>query len=146
MRYYYESERYIKGNGYNDIDVLVDFSDSVNDGDKEYTESKLNGCKGSSHILALQTKTEFHENFNMLIVAEKYQISFDEPMLHTIIIDKKFRGVKAVQALSCLNRAYQGKTDTFVLNFINKQENIQDVFQPFYQETMLEHEVNTDLL
>jgi type I restriction enzyme R subunit len=61
-------------------------------------------------------------------------------------VDKKLRGVKAVQTLSRLNRTCPGKTDTFVLDFINTQEDIQDAFQPFYQETMLEREVNADLL
>ena len=82
----------------------------------------------------------------MLIVAEKYQTGFDEPLLHTMIVDKKLRGVKAVQTLSRLNRTCPGKTDTFVLDFINTQEEIRDAFQPFYQETMLEKEVNADLL
>ena len=67
-------------------------------------------------------------------------------MLHTMIVDKKLRGVKAVQTLSRLNRTCQGKTDTFILDFINTQEDIQEAFQPFYQETMLEHEINSDLL
>ena len=82
----------------------------------------------------------------MLIVAEKYQTGFDEPLLHTMIVDKKLRGVKAVQTLSRLNRTCPGKTDTFVLDFVNSREDIQEAFQPFYQETMLEREVNTDLL
>ncbi len=63
-----------------------------------------------------------------------------------MIVDKKLKGVKAVQTLSRLNRTCQGKTDTFVLDFINKQEDIQEAFQPFYQETLLEREVNADLL
>lgn len=63
-----------------------------------------------------------------------------------MIVDKKLRGVKAVQTLSRLNRTCPGKTDTFVLDFINTQEDIQEAFQPFYQETILEREVNTDLL
>ena len=85
-------------------------------------------------------------NFNVLIVAEKYQTGFDEPLLHTMIVDKKLKGVKAVQTLSRLNRTCPGKTDTFVLDFVNKAEDIRDAFQPFYQETFLEQEVNTDLI
>ena len=112
----------------------------------EYTEPKLNVRKDGSHIGESQTKAEFHENFHVLIVAEKYQTGFDEPLLHTMIVDKKLRGVKAVQTLSRLNRICPGKTDTFILDFINKREDIQNAFQPFYQETMLESEVNTDLL
>ena len=146
VRYYHECRRYIEEKGYNDIGVLVAFSGSVQDGDEEYTEPKLNIRKDGSHIGESQTKAEFHENFHVLIVAEKYQTGFDEPLLHTMIVDKKLRGVKAVQTLSRLNRTCPGKTDTFVLDFINTQEDIQEAFQPFYQETMLEREVNTDLL
>ncbi len=146
VRYFKECKRYIEEKGYKDIDLLVAFSGSVNDGGEEYTEPKLNVRKDGSHIGESQTKTEFHENFNVLVVAEKYQTGFDEPLLHTMIVDKKLKGVKAVQTLSRLNRTYPGKTDTFVLDFINKQEDIQEAFQPFYQETMLESEVNTDLL
>lgn len=106
----------------------------------------MNVRKDGSHIGESQTKAEFHENFQILIVAEKYQTGFDEPLLHTMIIDKKLRGVKAVQTLSRLNRTCAGKTDTFVLDFINTQEDIKEAFQPFYQETMLENEINTALL
>lgn len=146
VRYYHECKRYIEEKGYTDIGVLVAFSGSVEDGGEEYTEPKLNVRKDGSHIAESQTKTEFHENFHVLIVAEKYQTGFDEPLLHTMIVDKKLRGVKAVQTLSRLNRTCPGKTDTFILDFINKPEDIKEAFQPFYQETMLESEVNTDLL
>ncbi|MEE0952695.1 MAG: type I restriction endonuclease subunit R, partial [Ruminococcus sp.] len=146
VRYYHECKRYIEEQGYDDIGVLVAFSGAVNDGGEEYTEPKLNVRADGSHIGESQTKAEFHENFHVLIVAEKYQTGFDEPLLHTMIVDKKLRGVKAVQTLSRLNRTCPGKTDTFVLDFINTQEEIQEAFQPFYQETMLEKEVNADLL
>ena len=145
IKYFHECKRYIAEKGY-DIGVLVAFSGSVPDGGAEYTEPKLNVRKDGSHIGESQTKAEFHENFDILIVAEKYQTGFDEPLLHTMIVDKKLRGVKAVQTLSRLNRTYQGKLDTFVLDFINSQEDILEAFQPFYQETMLDCEINTDLL
>lgn len=146
VRYYHECKRYIEENGYNDVGVLVAFSGAINDGGEEYTESKLNKRKDGSHINDSQTKAEFHENFNILVVAEKYQTGFDEPLLHTMIVDKKLKGVKAVQTLSRLNRTCSGKTDTFILDFINDAEDIEAAFQPFYQETMLESEINTDLL
>ena len=146
VRYFHECKRYIEEKGYSDIGVLVAFSGTVQDGVEEYTEPKLNVRKDGSHIGESQTKAEFHENFNVLIVAEKYQTGFDEPLLHTMIVDKKLRGVKAVQTLSRLNRTYPGKTDTFILDFINSKEDIQEAFQPFYQETMLAQEINTDLL
>jgi type I restriction enzyme R subunit len=146
VRYYHEVKRYIQEQGYDDVEILIAFSGAVRDGDEEYTEPKLNVRKDGSHIAETQTKAEFHENFNVLIVAEKYQTGFDEPLLHTMIVDKKLKSVKAVQTLSRLNRTCPGKNDTFVLDFVNTQEDILEAFQPFYQETMLQQEVNTDLI
>ena len=93
-----------------------------------------------------QTKQVFHDEGNILIVAEKYQTGFDEPLLHTMIVDKKLRGVKAVQTLSRLNRTHPDKQDTFIIDFVNKTEDILEAFQPFYQETSLAQEINTDLI
>ena len=147
VRYFHAVKQYIAEQGYFTMDVLVAFSGSVKDGDEEYTEAGLNVRRDGSHISETQTKAEFHEdNFNILIVAEKYQTGFDEPLLHTMIVDKKLKGVKAVQTLSRLNRTCPGKVDTFVLDFANKQEDILEAFQPFYQETSLEQEVNADLI
>ena len=128
------------------MDILIAFSGVVKDEDVEYSEPSLNVRKDGSHISESQTKDEFRNNFNILIVAEKYQTGFDEPLLHTMIVDKKLRGIKAVQTLSRLNRTCGGKDDTFVLDFVNTQEDIFDAFQPFYQETYLAEEVNADLL
>ena len=146
VRYYHEAKRYLKKKNYDNIDILVAFSGSIEDGGETYTESSLNVRKDGSHISEAQTKAEFKENFNVLIVAEKYQTGFDEPLLHTMIIDKKLKGVKAVQTLSRLNRTHPEKTDTFILDFINTKEEILDAFQPFYQETYLSEEVNIDLI
>ena len=146
VRYYHEIKRYLEEQKYTDVDILVAFSGAVKDGVNEYTESSLNVRKDGSHISEEQTKSEFHDNFNVLIVAEKYQTGFDEPLLHTMIVDKKLRGVKCVQTLSRLNRICAGKNDTFILDFVNTAEDIQEAFQPFYQETSLSQEVNTDLI
>ena len=147
VRYYHEVKRYIKEKGYDDyIDVLVAFSGSVKDGTDEYTEPQINTRKDGTHVAENQVKQEFHDNFNVLIVAEKYQTGFDEPLLHTMIVDKKLRGVKCVQTLSRLNRICPGKIDTFILDFVNTAEDIQEAFQPFYQETSLSQEVNVDLI
>lgn len=146
VRYYHEVKRYIEQQGYHDVDILVAFSGAVKDGEDEYTQPMLNVRKDGTHITDDQTKAEFHDNFNVLIVAEKYQTGFDEPLLHTMIVDKKLRGVKCVQTLSRLNRTCAGKNDTFVLDFVNTAEDIQEAFQPFYQETSLSQEVNTDLI
>ena len=146
VRYFHEVKRYIESQKYDDVDILVAFSGAVPDGDEEYTEPKLNVRRDGSHIAEAQTKAEFHENFNVLIVAEKYQTGFDEPLLQTMVVDKKLKSVKAVQTLSRLNRTCPGKEDTFVLDFVNSQEDILAAFQPFYQETTLQQEVNVDLI
>lgn len=146
VSYFHEVKRYIEEKHYSNIDVLVAFSGAVKDGEFEYTEPKLNVRKDGSHITEEQTKSEFHDNFNVLLVAEKYQTGFDEPLLHTMIVDKKLRGVKCVQTLSRLNRICKGKTDTFVLDFVNSADDIREAFQPFYQETKLSQEVNVDLI
>ena len=146
VRYFHEVKRYIEEQKYNDVQILIAFSGAVQDGDTEYTEPKLNVRADGSHIAETQTKAEFHDNFNVLIVAEKYQTGFDEPLLHTMIVDKKLKGVKAVQTLSRLNRTCAGKNDTFILDFVNKKEDILEAFQPFYQETTLSQEVNADLI
>ncbi|MDY4978655.1 MAG: type I restriction endonuclease subunit R, partial [Ruminococcus bromii] len=96
VRYYHEVKRYIEEQKYSDVEVLVAFSGAIKDNGEEYTENKLNTRKDGTHISEEQTKAEFHDNFNVLIVAEKYQTGFDEPLLHTMIVDKKLRGVKCV--------------------------------------------------
>lgn len=146
VKYFKEIKRYIEEKGYDDVDALVAFSGSVTEGDGEYTEPQLNTRKDGSHISETQLKSEFHDNFSVLIVAEKYQTGFDEPLLHTMIVDKKLKSVKAVQTLSRLNRTCQGKNDTLVIDFVNKKEDIEEAFQPFYQETSLSEEVNADLV
>ena len=144
VRYYHEIKNYLESNGYNDVEILAAFSGSIKDPDDkrdiEWTESKLNGVNES------QTKQVFHDEGNILIVAEKYQTGFDEPLLHTMIVDKKLRGVKAVQTLSRLNRTHPDKQDTFIIDFVNSKEDILKAFQPFYQETSLAQEINTDLI
>ena len=136
VRYLFEFRRYIEAHNYDDLDVLVAFSGSIEDAGQEWTEEKINGIKEN------QLKKYFHDDFNMLIVAEKYQTGFDEPLLHTMFVDKKLNGVKAVQTLSRLNRTTRGKEDTFVLDFANTQEEIQAAFQPYYEATVLESETN----
>lgn len=144
VRYYHEIKRYLEANGYNDVEILAAFSGSIKDPDdqteKEWTESSLNG------VSEAQTKQVFHDEGNILIVAEKYQTGFDEPLLHTMIVDKKLRNVKAVQTLSRLNRTHPDKQDTFIIDFVNTKEDILKAFQPFYQETSLSQEINTDLI
>ena len=144
--YFMEIKRYAEEQGYAEVKPMVAFSGEVILNEESYTESGLNVRPDGSHIQETQTKQEFHDNFNILIVAEKYQTGFDEPLLHTMIVDKKLRNVKTVQTLSRLNRTCPGKNDTFVLDFANDKDDVQADFQVFYHETFLEEEVNTDLL
>lgn len=147
VRYFFEFKRYIEKKGYTDMDVLVAFSGAVNDENEEYTEEKLNKSKSGKRIKESQLKEMFHtDEFNVLVVAEKYQTGFDEPLLHTMFIDKKLSGVKAVQTLSRLNRIHPGKSNTFVLDFVNEAEDIQKAFQPFYEVTELDKEIDVNLI
>lgn len=84
--------------------------------------------------------------YMILVVAEKYQTGFDEPLLHTMFVDKKLSGVKAVQTLSRLNRTTRGKVDTFVLDFVNSAEDIKASFEPFYEETVLLEETDPNVV
>lgn len=146
VRYLFEFRRYIQEHNYTDLDVLVAFSGSLEDEGQEWTEEKINKTKDGEVIKENQLKKYFHDEFDMLIVAEKYQTGFDEPLLHTMFVDKKLNSVKAVQTLSRLNRTTRGKEDTFVLDFANTQEEIQRAFQPFYEATVLEDETDPNLI
>ncbi len=147
VRYYQEFNHYIKRKGYKDVDILVAFSGIVKDHSIEYTEEGLNKRKDDSTIKEDQLRHDFHgDDFNVLIVAEKYQTGFDEPLLHSMFVDKKLDGVKAVQTLSRLNRIYPGKDDTFVLDFVNTGEDIQEAFKPYYEATILDEEININLI
>ena len=143
VRYLLEFKRQIQEKGYTDLDVLVAFSGEVEDKDEIYTEEKLNKTKAGETIKEGALPEAFHtDEYGMLIVAEKYQTGFDEPLLHTMFVDKKLSGVKAVQTLSRLNRIMRGKKDTFVLDFVNSAEDIRKAFEPYYEETVLEEETN----
>ncbi|MEG2922799.1 MAG: type I restriction endonuclease [Bacilli bacterium] len=137
VRYVNEFKRYIKEHNLENINVLVAFSGEVKDSGETYTEPSINIDKNGQRIKESQLPERFNEDYNVLIVAEKYQTGFDEPLLHTMFVDKPLSGVKAVQTLSRLNRTCPGKTDTFVLDFVNKAEDIQIAFQPYYQGTLL---------
>ncbi|MFQ9894261.1 MAG: UvrB domain 3-containing protein, partial [Emergencia sp.] len=107
----------------------------------------MNKNKAGETIKAKALPKAFHtDEFGMLIVAEKYQTGFDEPLLHTMFVDKKLSGVKAVQTLSRLNRTMRGKQDTFVLDFVNSAEDIREAFEPYYEETILEEETTPNVV
>lgn len=137
VRYKQAFDKYIKANGYKDVKSLVAFSGVVEDPDapgKNWTEVAMNeGIKESE----LPEKFDTDE-YQVLLVAEKYQTGFDQPLLHTMYVDKKLSGIQAVQTLSRLNRTCAGKEDTFVLDFRNKPEEIFAAFKPFYDQTPAE--------
>lgn len=147
IRYYHEIKEYIEKKGYDDVDILIAFSGVVKCDGQEYKETNMNIRKDGSSIKENQLKSEFHtDEFNVLVVAEKYQVGFDEPLLHTMFIDKKLSGVKAVQTLSRVNRMATGKTDTFILDFVNTAEEIQESFKKYYEETILDEEIDVNII
>lgn len=151
VRYYHEIKRYMQKKGYDDIEVLVAFSGAISDpadgpDGPEYTEPAINVGHDGQRVAESQTKAEFHNYGDVLVVAEKYQTGFDEPLLHTLVVDKKLKDVKAVQTLCRVNRIHPDKEDTYILDFVNKPEDIQKAFERFYTETSLSEQINTDLL
>lgn len=133
LRYYFALKAYIEEKAYRDLKALVAFSGELHvDGDS-YTEAELNGF----------SETELARRFDgseyqVLIVAEKYQTGFDQPKLCGMYIDKKLAGLQAVQTLSRLNRVYPGKERTFILDFQNTMDDIKESFRPYYEVSSLE--------
>ena len=137
VRYYLAIKAYCEQQGYTDVHPLVAFSGKVSYQDHEYIETQMNSTpdyKISEAGLPLFFASDL---YNVLVVADKYQTGFDEPLLHTMFVDKKLRDVKAVQTLSRLNRAHPDKVDTYVLDFVNDPEDIKKSFEPFYTGTEL---------
>lgn len=137
VRYKLAFDKYIQDNGYDGISAMVAFSGQVEDDPegvkKEYTESNMNpGLKGRDMRKAFDT-----DDYQVMLVANKFQTGFDQPKLCAMYVDKKLSGVEAVQTLSRLNRTYPGKTVTFVLDFFNKAEEIKEAFEPYYNSASL---------
>jgi len=137
VRYKLAFDDYIRLKGYSDLKTLVAFSGSVKSDGDEYRETQMNGGISESQLAEEFDK----EESRVLIVANKYQTGFDQPKLHTMYVDKKLSGVKAVQTLSRLNRICAGKEDTFVLDFVNEPDEIKDAFLPFYRVTVLNNDI-----
>ena len=123
---------------------LVAFSGTVHDtdNDQDYTENGMNGLPPGVSI----PDTFKSPEYRILIVSNKFQTGFDEPMLHTMYVDKRLDGLQCVQALSRLNRVADGKTDALVLDFVNEPDAIQAAFQQYYQTTMLAEETDPNRL
>jgi type I restriction enzyme R subunit len=141
VRYKKEFDRYIKEKGYNEIRTLVAFSAFKDEFGILHTESDINDF-GEKELTEKFNTMEYQ----LLLVADKYQTGFDQPLLHTMYVDKKLSGVKAVQTLSRLNRIYPGKEDTFILDFVNDTQEILDSFQPYYEQTTLTETTNPNQL
>ena len=120
---------------------IVAFSGEHEYGGKKVTEATLNGFPSSQ----IPDKVQ-QDPYRFLIVADKYQTGYDEPLLHTMYVDKALSGIKAVQTLSRLNRAHPQKHDTFVLDFYNDSETIQKSFEPYYRTTILSDETDPNKL
>lgn len=124
--------------------AIVAFSDTKEYKGVEYSEVGMNNFKSYKNDVPKNFKKS---EYRFLIVANKYQTGFDQPLLHTMYVDKKLAGVQAVQALSRLNRAYKPhKKDTFVLDFYNDAEEIREAFSPYYTSTILSEETNPNKL
>ena len=127
--------------------ALVAFSGTVNDGGESYTESGMNSAGQDRVIGDRQTAAEFGKpEYRFLVVASKFQTGFDQPLLHTMYVDKKLGGVNAVQTLSRLNRTHPGKQGTMVLDFANEAGEIEKAFEPYYETTLLSEETDPNLL
>ncbi|MDO0789480.1 DEAD/DEAH box helicase family protein [Xanthomonas campestris pv. campestris] len=134
VKYKLAFDRYIKDNRYDGIRSLVAFSGTVEDPEDpgaSYTEVAMNDGLAESEL----PEAFERDDYRVLLVAEKYQTGFDQPLLQTMYVVKKLAGVQAVQTLSRLNRMAPGKKRTLVLDFVNKEEDIHKAFKPYYEST-----------
>lgn len=138
LRYWQRINRYIKEKGYQDLKALVAFSGDLEIDGITWSETTANGFPETELPMRFDTK-----EFQLLVVAEKYQTGFDQPKLVAMYVDKKLAGLQAVQTLSRLNRTYSEKDKTFILDFQNETEEIKEAFAPYFETTALEE--RTDL-
>lgn len=138
--FYYEISRLLEERK-SPYKAIVAFSGSKNYGGKDVTESDVNGFPSKD----IEGNME-REPYRILVVAEKFQTGYDQPLLHTMYVDRVLTDVKAVQTLSRLNRCHPKKRDTFVLDFANDAESIKNSFQRFYKTTILSKETDPNRL
>ena len=153
LAYYKAIKQYIAENPEDCVGcgVLVAFSGSLEDPDnngKTITEVDINRDYDGKPITSdKKLRAALHgEHFNILVVANKYQTGYDEPLLHSMYVDKQLKGVNAVQTLSRLNRTCRGKVDTFVLDFVNTAESIKSSFQTYYQGVELTGDADLNMV
>ena len=145
VRYKLAFDKYLKAKKYHDIKTLIAFSGELsldNHPGIRFTEIQMN-----HGIRETELPERFASNeFQVLLVAEKYQTGFDQPLLHTMYVDKRLSGIQAVQTLSRLNRTCPGKENTFVLDFVNDPEEIYLSFKPYYETTQQGEDTDPQLL
>ncbi|MBL7066066.1 MAG: type I restriction endonuclease subunit R [Anaerolineae bacterium] len=146
VRYKLAVDQYLREHEY-PFKSLVAFSGSVKDGDNEYTETGMNTASAGVRIPQSVTADTFEKPaYRLLVVANKFQTGFDQPLLHTMYVDKKLGGVNAVQTLSRLNRIHPHKTETMALDFVNEADHIKKSFEPYYEATLLSEETDPNVL
>lgn len=138
LRYWQHINSYIEEKGYKDLKALVAFSGDLKIDGNEWTEATANGFAETELPKKFDT-----DEYQLLVVAEKYQTGFDQPKLVAMYVDKKLAGLQAVQTLARLNRMYPNKDRTFVLDFQNTMDDVKEAFSPFFEVTELEE--RTDL-
>ena len=146
VRYYFAIKQYLKDHPEESkgSDVMIAFSGEISledmPSEKPYTEATMNPDENGKYITTdKKFRKAFHSDlYNILVVANKYQTGFDEPLLHTMYVDKKLKDITAVQTLSRLNRTAPNKQSTFVLDFENTEKDIKESFLPYYETTTME--------
>lgn len=142
VKYRQGIDKYLHDNNYDCIKTVVAFSGTVIDENgEEYTESGMNGFGEK------QLPEKFSSrDYQMLIVADKYQTGYDQPLLHSMYVDKRLSGLRAVQTLARLNRTHPGKEDTFILDFANNPAEIQKSFQQYYEDASILEKTDPNML
>ena len=140
IQYFYAFNKYLAERK-SPYQAIVAFSGEHEYGGRKVTEASLNGFPSNQIPDKIQ-----EDPYRFLICADKFQTGYDEPLLHTMYVDKVLSGVKAVQTLSRLNRSHPQKHDTFVLDFVNDPETIRKAFDPYYRTTILADETDPNKL
>lgn len=146
VRYYFAIKQYLKDHPDESkgSDVMIAFSGEISledmPSERPYTEATMNLDENGKYITTdKKFRKAFHSDlYNILVVANKYQTGFDEPLLHTMYVDKKLKDITAVQTLSRLNRTAPNKQSTFVLDFENTEKDIKESFLPYYETTTMQ--------
>ncbi len=140
LEYFHAIKAYLRERR-SSIEAIVAFSGEHEYGGRSVTEASLNGFPSNAIVEKIR-----EDPYRLLVCADKFQTGYDEPLLHTMYVDKILSGVQAVQTLSRLNRAHPGKYDAFVLDFTNDAETIEAAFSDYYRTTILSAETDPNRL